>query len=110
KLRHHEREDVLRSVLAHEYVEMAVFGQDMYGVIIAPQGIEEPVGVHLALRQEAEVLLPGKERKSGLRLWRLGGEVSRQLTLHATADQVSLAYAARHLLVESHGHKGKFTL
>src|SRR5262245_20778041 len=58
-------ERIVRRVLAHEDIEVAVFGNDPERVVARPVTIDVAKAPLLALGQEAVVLLAGDERHSG---------------------------------------------
>ena len=67
-----------RGMLAEEDIQMAVAGQHVQGVFARRHAFEVLEGAHLALREEATVVLSGQEDKAGVGLGWCCGVVGRQ--------------------------------
>src|SRR5437868_15418863 len=74
----HEREYIFGGVLAHEDIQVTITWYHVQGVVVPAVLVEKLETAHLALCQEAEVLLPGKKGDTGVCLGLLSQVVYRQ--------------------------------
>src|SRR5262249_22977890 len=88
---------IAQRVPAQEYVEVAVAAEQVERTAILEIPEEVVVGVDLALRQKAEISIPGDQGDPRVRSGRLGHEIGRQVLLSFHRDQVPFLHALRHL-------------
>ena len=100
----------MHRVLTHKHIQVAVAAEPEHRVIVLPMRAYEIVGLDLAFREKAQVLVAGKERKPGICLRRPSREIRRQSTETFHRDEMSRTNASGYLLEKGYGNCVELTL